>query len=1209
MAVQPYELTFAPVLPRMRQLDEILADVDGLDSGQATSTSRVAVSQIELRIRQGDELYRRGQYEPAVDEFRAARSLIFELINPGFDAGLHKRRRDVALPVSAEIEERLLRVSLRVADAIRPTVVKGKPVFAADARDGLPRTLAQLSSAGFRETQRGEEVLELAATNGVALLHEGKTEAAIELLTGALAEADRLGEKLDPGLKGALELDLAGAWLQLGDTENAATLADRAAADFAAVGDTVGEAQALHAAAVAAQKAERADDARILFARAAEIVKSETPAAPTSARITAAVPIQPATGLTATLGGLTIDPTRTLGGVTLSSTLPLTSPLVTRIGDGALRPAVQLSREVTDLAPVAEMVTDSVTFRIPGAEGWGVLELEPPRKEERATAWQIGIPVGEKIVSLQLGEPTEVAVGKLIASVYQVRAGAKRASDLEVSIVDASTVTAYLTHLYAFALPVKIGDAYLALGRFDKAEEYFLQAAQYTFLNKEVEATTLWVRLARTALEAGDALYRNEQLPEAKAQYEKLVTETGTAPSSPLYTTAALATPAAAAKAVIDAITKRPLPELNWEIAGIILDAYTRLQQMRDGLDFYGLALSPIHTFEYLQSVARAFAQEASQAEREFINFKSHAELEEATRRDLQTAKAMAQAEANARQQQYLSALDDEAAALRALQLAVKRRDDAVAQRAQYASASASQIWAAAAAQAQGMGEDSWYGEISELADKLARGESISGPRGKLAAAYTLWSGRKTRDYELKRMQDNIDELGLAITIAQEQLESAKRRTSVAEISWQAALQRAAMAAASLTAFENEFFTPEAWSKMADLMRDIARSHLFRAVRIAKLMERAFNFEQDTDLNVIKDEYGEAVATEKPGRDPRLLGGDSLLNDIESFTYQAITTKTRKSTRIKDVLSLSSLYPAQFEEFRRTGLLTFETDLYEFDRLHPGFYGQRIEAVELEVIGVLPETGLNGTLTAGGVSSYRKRDGSTDKRVHQVDTMALSDFALRNDIFLYSAETGVRGLFQGIGLGSTWQLHLPRRSNDFDFRRIFDVQLVLYYTATFDAALRTKVLQLPPRPGELSNLRTYALRHDFPDAWYSFYADGSTTFTIDRFRLPPNQTNFKAETVSFRVMTKPGFSAKNIDVAVTAPNGTTATVKTDADGVFSTDRPKLAPIKGTDPLGAWQIAVTGGSSVTEDGVVKHDRIHNIQVGLEYSFEYIPEASV
>ena len=146
------------------------------------------------------------------------------------------------------------------------------------------------------------------------------------------------------------------------------------------------------------------------------------------------------------------------------------------------------------------------------------------------------------------------------------------------------------------------------------------------------------------------------------------------------------------------------------------------------------------------------------------------------------------------------------------------------------------------------MGEDSWYGEISELADKLARGESISGPRGKLAAAYTLYAGRKTRDYELKKMQDNIDELTQGITIATDQHDAAVKRTLAAELAWEAAKQRAQMTSASLDAFDAEFFTPDTWGKMADVMRDIAGNYLYRAIRIAKLMERAYNFENDAEL-------------------------------------------------------------------------------------------------------------------------------------------------------------------------------------------------------------------------------------------------------------------------------------------------------------------------------------------------------------------------
>jgi hypothetical protein len=676
-----------------------------------------------------------------------------------------------------------------------------------------------------------------------------------------------------------------------------------------------------------------------------------------------------------------------------------------------------------------------------------------------------------------------------------------------------------------------------------------------------------------------------------------------------LYNTASLAGAATTAKTLIANLNARPVPVAFGEIAILVLAAYGKLQQIAQGLDFFGLLLTPIHTFEYLQGVARGFAQEASQAEQQFINYKTRQEASEQTRRDLEATSAMAHAEADAKFWQYQSAQDDAKAAQAALDLANKRVADATAERAAYAASSSAEIWGQAAAAALQGGQDAMYNDISELADKLARGETISGPGPKLAAAQILYSGRKTQAYELKKMQDNIDELtkGVAVSIAQR--DSAAARTISAEVEYQAATMRANLADAALDAFDNNFFTPETWSKMADVMRAISREYLFRGIRIAKLMERAYNFDNDTNLKVIKNDYGVSVAAPAPGRDTVLLGGDSLLADIDSFTFQAIATKTRKSSRVKDVISVATDFPAQFDAFRNTGLLKFETDLYEFDRRHPGFYAQRIEAVEVELIGVLPDnTAPEGTLTAGGVTSFRKTDGSSGKRVHQIDTMALSNFSLRGDSFLYSTETGVRGLFQGYGIGATWQLHLPRRSNNFDLRRIFDINLVLYYTAMYDAGLETAVLTTPPKPGELELLRTFALRYDFPDIWYAFYKTGAANFTLDAVRLPFNQQNFKVKSAQFRVVTKTGVSNAGIQLTVTGPNAVTGNVTTDASGVVSSLDAALAGLVGGDPLGAWKVEVTGGPSITDGGALKLDRIYNIQFGLEYSFEYLPEVA-
>jgi hypothetical protein len=196
----------------------------------------------------------------------------------------------------------------------------------------------------------------------------------------------------------------------------------------------------------------------------------------------------------------------------------------------------------------------------------------------------------------------------------------------------------------------------------------------------------------------------------------------------------------------------------------------------------------------------------------------------------------------------------------------------------------------------------------------------------------------------------------------------------------------------------------------------------------------------------------------------------------------------------------------------------------------------------------------------------------------------------------------VRGLFQGLGLGSTWQLHLPKRSNDFDFRRVFDINLVFYYTAKFDRNLRAQVLAAPARPGETDLLRTLQLRYDFPDAWYSFYRNGIADINFDRARLPANQTNFRINAAHFRVVTRPGVSPQNIQLRITGPNAVSAVLTTNADGVVSSVGGPLSGIHGADPVGAWRLEVVAGPSLMDGGVLKLDRIYNIQMGVEYSFD-------
>jgi tetratricopeptide (TPR) repeat protein len=162
----------------------------------------------------------------------------------------------------------------------------------------------------------------------------------------------------------------------------------------------------------------------------------------------------------------------------------------------------------------------------------------------------------------------------LAASLYETRVTAATAALLNWPTINTSSITFYLTQLYAHALPVKIADCYNQMGQFAKAEEYYLLVLHYTYLNPEAEATSLWIRMARNAVEWGDSLYKLENFNEAKAQYSKLILEDATAPNSFMYTMASLAIPADAAKTLIQNITTRPLPAVNWEITYLVLTAF-----------------------------------------------------------------------------------------------------------------------------------------------------------------------------------------------------------------------------------------------------------------------------------------------------------------------------------------------------------------------------------------------------------------------------------------------------------------------------------------------------------------------------------------------------------------------------------------------------------------------------------------------------------
>ena len=75
----------------------------------------------------------------------------------------------------------------------------------------------------------------------------------------------------------------------------------------------------------------------------------------------------------------------------------------------------------------------------------------------------------------------------------------------------------------------------------------------------------------------------------------------------------------------------------NPTITTKVLEAKTRLDQIKASLNYFGFAINyvPPFSFEYLQNTARYFAQQAAQIEQRYIQYKTTGENEEFRREQL----------------------------------------------------------------------------------------------------------------------------------------------------------------------------------------------------------------------------------------------------------------------------------------------------------------------------------------------------------------------------------------------------------------------------------------------------------------------------------------------------------------------------------------------------------------------------------------------
>jgi hypothetical protein len=754
----------------------------------------------------------------------------------------------------------------------------------------------------------------------------------------------------------------------------------------------------------------------------------------------------------------------------------------------------------------------------------------------------------------------------------------------------------------------------------------------------DTDIAYIWLQWATIALDWGNALFRNsdvsnDDLAAALAIYQSVVVvnpadsvasvpQTG---ASPLYDIPILKPPADQASKIIQNLaqlvqgnTTAQALQVNPTQAGVIVEVFQNIVKIQNGLDFWGHWRNtvPIWTFDYLQSVAINFTQLAMSAERDFIDFQDKNDQAQFSRQQLVQTASQANAEVDAASAQVKAAGAELDAYSAAQKLADARAADATASADAYATSSDLAIQFDAVRTQLAGGNSGDFSGVNNLADDLIAGRGIwwrtggrFGNSGTVdaTAAVELAAARLNRQYEVDSLNRTSSEMALAAQQAQQETVAAVAKVNAALAAETVARLHAEGAQQSLQAFDSQTFTPDVWQRMADAMRRLYRRYLGMALNTALLMQRAYNYETDQALSFIKSDYS---SNEVKG----LLGAEALLADIETFTYDLITSRAGKPQPLRQTISLAQNYAFAFErQFRTTGIMEFETRIDDFDYVYPGTYAGRIENVEVEVVGIVPVGGLSGTLTNSGISGYRMPSSVSvpgasglKYRLQSKETLVLSDYTTRNDTLLLPGDSRMTRIFQGAGLVSTWRLELPKAVNDIDFGTLLDVRLTFYYKARYDPDLHDRVLaELASRPGVNSRQRPLQLRWVYPDSFFAFQDTGQLKWSLTASDFRFNEIDPILTSLGAVLVTNGSVSPAGLEIGLSTPGQAPQSAVTNAAGAIDSgaDSPAWQMLAGNTALGDYVLTMTaeGNPSLVKDGALDLSPIVNIALVFAYSF--------
>jgi hypothetical protein len=763
---------------------------------------------------------------------------------------------------------------------------------------------------------------------------------------------------------------------------------------------------------------------------------------------------------------------------------------------------------------------------------------------------------------------------------------------------------AYLPHMYFYVIPMCIGDCLTGIGNLDEAAQTYQAVLKYPFINQKVEIVKLWNRLADVYLELGERAYRAARdnvagFAAARTHYEQIVRTNNTLnANSPLYKDAHFAGIRARVQQII-AAADPPAVNDDPQVIAKVLEARSRLGQIAAQLNFFGFGIDyvPPFSFEYLQNTARYFGQQASQIEQRYIQFKSTAENEELRREQLDQQAEVARQSVILEQRGVAESQAGVNVAQAGLNYAEVQRVNAVQSKNDF-DAVRWELLELSMLEAWGSATSVHTNDQIKFNIDWTYYQSSEKPRNQVLMDLAGQRTRISHDLEAAKLQRSINAAVAYKAVAQAQLGQAQARLGVAQQRVVIAQLQQRYAEENRDFLDMKEFSAHLWYELARQARKLSQRYLDMATQIAFLMERAYNAETERGLSVIRYDYAHTPAG-------NLMGADFLLQDVDYFTFDYITTVRTKKIPVKKVISVADEFPMAFHLLRTGGNCVFQTEHAQFDRENPGMYLCKLQNVELLLVGLTGSMSIAGSLRNLGISTFRRADGSVVTRMYPSDVLPLSQYSVRQDALVFRFNPNELRLFENNGIETLWQLQLPVGANTFNFDELLDVQLVLYYDGFFSPTLESTITAALPANGNAS--RGVSLRMWYPDELFYLKSNGDAEITFDAGMFPRNQTNLLRTDVTLK-LAGAAATVNNLTLRLTSVvHGAELTVVTDGNGEVndSTAGQPLRALRNESVLDKWTLRITAADNphLVAAGQLDLRGLQDVQLFFEYSFAY------